>query len=330
MGTTLTDIIVPEVFDPYIIQRTAELAAIFESGIVKREAVFDMLAGEAAQVHNMPFFEDLMGESEPILESEELTANKLTSNVDVAPTIRRAMMWSSTDLASSLSGTDPMQAVAELVAQFWARDKQKELIAILKGVFGTYTDGEKGEVCGMSEHILDLTAGKSEAAKTLDKYSIGRARALMGDAEDKLTGIVMHSATRTKLEELDLLDTVKPSSDIQFNTYQGKRVIVDDGCPVEDGVYTTYLFGDGAFAYGVGNPVGFIQTETSRDARLGSGVDYLICRQTNILHPRGISWTDSVREHMEGPTRAELANAANWKPVYDMKQIRMVALKHKL
>lgn len=329
MGTTLTDVIVPEVFEPYVVQRTQELAAIFGSGIVKRDAEFDRLASEAAQLHNMPFFEDLMGESETVIENSELTAKKLNTAVDTAPTIRRAMMWSSTDLVSAMAGLDPMKSIAELVSGFWARDKQRELVAILKGVFGSYMNDEQS-VTPMAEHILDLTKASSAAAKVIDKYTIGRARALMGDAEDKLTGIVMHSATRTKLEELDLLDTVKPSADIQFTTYQGKRVIVDDGCPVEDGVYTTYLFGEGAFAYGVGSPVGFVPIETARDAKMGSGVDYLISRQTNILHPRGIKWTDAHREHIETPTRAELAMPDNWEPVYDMKQIRMVALKHKL
>ena len=106
---------------------------------------------------------------------------------------------------------------------------------------------------------------------------------------------------------------------------------MDDGCPVETGgVYTTYLFGEGAVALGNGNPAGFVPTETDRAKRKGSGVDYLINRRTNILHPRGVAFTNASVAKTEGPSRLELANPVNWKPVYEPKQIRIVAFKHKL
>ena len=73
-----------------------------------------------------------------------------------------------------------------------------------------------------------------------------------------------------------------------------------------------------------------MQTETDRDKRKGSGIDYLINRKTYILHPRGIKFTNSSVTNSETPTRAELEKAANWEAVYEPKQIRMVAFKHKI
>ena len=145
-----------------------------------------------------------------------------------------------------------------------------------------------------------------------------------------MTGVCMHSATEAYLKKQNLIDTVQPSNDVAFGTYQGKRVIVDDGCPVASGVYTTYLFGNGAVALGNGNPVGFVPTETDRAKRKGSGVDYLINRRTSILHPRGIAFTSASVAKTEGPSRTELADPKNWNPVYEPKQIRIVAFKHKL
>lgn len=43
----------------------------------------------------------------------------------------------------------------------------------------------------------------------------------------------MHSATEASLKKANLIETVQPSNDVAFGTYQGKRVIVDDGCPVD-------------------------------------------------------------------------------------------------
>lgn len=319
-GTTLQDVIVPELFNPYVINRTMELSALIQSGIIVNDQEFDRLASQAAPTVNMPFFEDLTGESEQVIEGADLEDNKITSNKDVAAIIRRAKMWSATDLSAALAGTDPMAAIGTLVARFWERDMQKELIAILNGVFGA---------ASMADNMLDISA-LADAAAVWSGSAFIDAEQKLGDAKAQLTGICMHSATEALLKKQNLIETVQPSNDVAFGLYQGKRVIVDDGCPVADGVYTTYLFGNGAVALGNGNPAGFVPTETDRAKRKGSGIDYLINRRTNILHPRGIKFTNASVAKTEGPSRAELALAANWERVYEPKQIRIVAFKHKL
>lgn len=327
--TKLSDVIVPELFNPYVINKTMELSALFQSGIVTNNSEFDRLASEAAPIHNMPFFEDLTGESEAVIEDADLTPDKITSNKDVSTTIRRAKMWAATDLSAALSGKDPMAAIGDLVAGFWARDKQKELIAILNGVFGSYTADSK-TVTPLADHILDISTASTAGAKNISASSFIDACQLLGDAQSQLTAVAMHSATKSYLKKNNLIESERDSTDVEFETYQGRRVIVDDGCPVENGVYTTYLFGNGAIAYGNGSPVGHVATEIDRDKKKGSGVDYLINRNAFILHPRGIKWTNAVRANVETPTRAELSNAQNWERVYEPKQIRIVAFKHKL
>ena len=331
-GTTLQDVIVPELFSPYVINRTMELSALLQCGIIANNSEFDALASQAAPTVNMPFFEDLTGESEQVIEGGDLTDNEIPSNKDVAVIIRRAKMWSATDLSAALAGSDPMAAIATLVAQFWARDTQKELIAILNGIFGTVPAGDSGTPPAktrLESNLLDIS-GKSGTAANWSGSAFIDAEQKLGDAKAQLTGICMHSATEAHLKKQNLIDTVQPSNDVAFGTYQGKRVIVDDGCPVASGVYTTYLFGNGAVALGNGNPVGFVPTETDRAKRKGSGVDYLINRRTSILHPRGVAFTSASVAKTEGPSRTELADPKNWNPVYEPKQIRIVAFKHKL
>lgn len=331
-GTTLQDVIVPELFTPYVVNRTMELSALVQCGIIANNSEFDTLASQASPLVNMPFFEDLTGESEQVIEGEDLDDSKITSNKDVAAIIRRAKMWSATDLSAALAGSDPMAAIASLVAGFWARDMQKELVAILKGSFGTVPAGEEGTPPAetrLASNLLDIS-GKSGAAANWSGAAFIEAEQRLGDAKAQLTGICMHSATEAYLKKQNLIDQIQPSNDVGFGTYQGKRVIVDDGCPAENGVYTTYLFGNGAVALGNGNPVGFVPTETDRAKRKGSGVDYLINRKTMILHPRGVQFTNANVAKTEGPSRTELADPSNWKPVYEPKQIRIVAFRHKL
>lgn len=203
----------------------------------------------------------------------------------------------------------------------------------LAGVFGTTTAGAEGTPAAetrMKDHILDLTTGKTDAAKQISASAFIDACQLLGDAQAQLSGVAMHSATKSYLKKLNLIDTERDSTDVEFDTYQGRRVTVDDGCPVADGVYTTYLFGNGAVAYGNGSPTGFVSTEVDRDKQTGGGIDYLINRKAFILHPRGIAYTGAKRDHVETPLRTELAMAENWKPVYEPKQLRIVAIKHKI
>mgnify|MGYP003375801155 FL=1 len=327
-GTTLQDVIVPELFEPYVINRTMELSALYQSGIITRNMEFDRLASEAAPIHQMPFFEDLTGDSEDIIEGKDLTAKKIKSNKDVSTTIRRANMWSATDLSAALAGTDPMAAIGNLVGGYWAREFQKILIQVLSGVFGSYTD--TGTVTPLEDHILDISKMSSAAAQKISASSFIDALQLLGEAQGQLTGVVMHSATKSYLKKQNLIQTERDSNSVEFDTYQGRRVIVDDGAPVDGDIYTTYLFGQGAIAFGNGTPVGFVSTEVDRDKKKGSGVDYLINRKTFIMHPRGIKWTNVERENVETPTKAELMSAKNYERVYEPKQIRMVAFKHKI
>ncbi len=320
MVNDLSAIIVPELFAPYVSQRTMEKSALVQSGIITQNAQFDSLASQPTAIVNMPFFEDLIGESEQIIEGASLNTTKISPMNDKAAIIRRAKMWSSTDLTAALSGADPSAAIAELVAGFWVRDMQKELIAILNGAFGSSS---------MVENILDISNLTGTAAKWSGSSFID-AQQLLGDASEYLTAVVMHSKTKSALKKQNLLDSIPPSENAGFDTYQGVRVIVDDSCPVSEDVYTSYLFGQGAIAYGNGNPAGFVSIETDRDKKKGSGVDYLISRKTFILHPRGIKFTSASVALPEGPSRAELSLDQNWIRVYEPKQVRIVQFKHKL
>lgn len=328
--TKISDVIVPELFNQYVINRTLELSAFYQSGIVVNSPEFDRLASEAARTHNMPFFEDLQGESEPTLEDVKMTAQKIGSNKDVSTTILRQNMWAATNLSAALAGADPMKAIGDLVAGYWARDMQKELIAILSGVFGTYTPDGGTATTKMKDHILDLTALTKADSKLLSASAFIDACQLLGDAQGQLSGVVMHSATKSYLKKQNLIATERDSVGVEFETYQDRKVTVDDGCPVDGDVYTTYLFGNGAVAYGNGNPEGHVATEVDRDKQTGGGIDYLINRKAFILHPRGIAYTGAVRDNVETPLRSELAMAENWNPVYEPKQLRIVAVRHKI
>ncbi|CEI72935.1 major capsid protein [Romboutsia hominis] len=316
MSTRIADVIVPEVFNPYVIERTAELSALVRCGIVVRDNELDSLAKAGGRLINMPYWKDLNGDDEVLDDNGALTPGKITAGQDVAALLMRGKAWSVNDLAKALSGDDPMKAIGDLVAEYWAKQRQKTLLAILKGVFSSST---------MSGNIHDISSLEGDLAK-INGSSFIDAKTKLGDASDKLTAVAMHSTVFAELEKQNLIQYIPNSQGVvDFPSYLGRKVIVDDGCPFEGGVYTTYLFGAGAI--GEGNGEAPVPTETDRDSLAGE--DILINRQHFLLHPRGIKFTDSSVAK-SSPSNTELANEANWSRVYENKNIRIVAFKHKI
>ncbi len=308
--TTVADVIVPEVFNPYVVQQTAELSALYQSGIVATSDELNSLAASGGRLINMPFWNDLDGDDEVLSDIAALDVERITSGQDIAVLLMRGKAWSVNDLAKALSGDDPMATIGQMVAGYWARRMQATLLSILTGVFAAPS---------MAANVYD-TDDRISADNTI------LAIQCLGDAKSKLTGFLMHSAVEADLARQDLIDFTKDSTgSIEIPTYLGKRVIVDDGCPVANGVYTTYIFGQGAIGYGEGAAP--VPTETARDAL--SGDDILVSRRHFILHPRGVRWLDQVVAD-KSPNNAELANPVNWLRVYEPKNVRIVKYTHRI
>lgn len=313
--TQISDIIVPEVFNPYVIQRTAELSALAQSGVISNNPELDALATAGGKLINMPYWNDLTGDDEVLSDSGALTPAKITASQDVAALLMRGKAWSTNDLAKALSGDDPMMRIGDLVAEYWARRRQATLLSMLKGVFLS---------ASMAGNSLDVSALAGDLAKITGPTFID-ALSKLGDSAGKITAVAVHSATYASLKKQNLVTTVKPSDNEEIEYYMGKRLVVDDTCPVSTDVYTTYLFGEGAI--GLGNGAAPVPTETDRDSLAGD--DILINRQHFILHPRGVKFT-SASVAGSSPTNAELQTATNWTRVYENKNVRIIEFKHKL
>jgi hypothetical protein len=321
--TQIADVIVPEVFNPYVVNRTAELSALFQSGIVGRVSEIDGSLNEGNRTVNMPFWNDLDGNDEVLSDSAALTPDKIGSNKDVATQLFRGRAWSANDLAATMSGDDPMGAIGDLVASYWTRRMQASLVSTLKGVFNGPLNATH-----VNSIAAEDTANVTDATK-ISGDAIVDTVSKLGDAHSQLTAIVMHSVPYFNLVKQNLIVYEKDATgQINIPTYLGKRVIVDDGAPVTAGTgaspstkYTSYLFGASAIGYGEGNPE--VPTETDRDSLAGD--DILVTRKHFVLHPRGVKFADAVVAG-SSPSNTELEDTTNWAKVYEDKQIRMVAL----
>lgn len=323
-ATKISDVIVPDVFNPYMQERTKELTKLYLSGIITSNDELDLLAVAGGKLINMPFWQDLTGNDEVLTDSAALTPGNVSSEKDVATLLMRGRAWGANDLAKSLSGSDPMRSIADGVAVYWARRRQQTLIQSLNGVFASNVANESGD---MVVDVANESAAAATAQQKIGPDTVIDAVQTLGDASFDIVAIAMHSAVFGSLQKQEVIVYEKAAgTDIKLPTYLGLRVFVDDGMPTEAGAtdgtkYTSYLFGEGAIGLGDGQAP--VPSETDRDSLAGE--DYLITRSHYILHPRGVAFT-AASVAGESATNAELATAANWSRKYTRKNVRLAKL----
>ncbi len=325
-ATLLSDVIVPEVFTPYVQEQTAETSSFFNSGIVSQDPAIDEQLSGGGKIIKMPFWKDLDQDDQVRQSDSSLSVGNISTGQDQARLHGRAGAWGAEDLSAELAGDDPMQAIGARVADWWDRKMQDLLIATLTGVFADNSSNDSGDL------ILDQTISGAESlteSNLISGENILDAKQLLGDSKEKLTAIAMHSQLHTRLQKNDLIDYIPDSEqDVGWGTYLGHTVIVNDNVPRSASgadnasyEYTSYLFGQGAIGYGEVNPK--VPTETDRKAE--DDQERLFNRRNFLLHPRGIAWQeDSVANDF--PTNTEVEAAGEWDRVYEKKNIRLVKL----
>jgi hypothetical protein len=330
MATLRSDLIIPEIFTPYVIEQTTLRDAFLSSGVVQPMA--ELNATEGGDYINVPFFKaNLTGDFEVLTDSSSLTPGKITADKQVGVVLHRGRAFESRDLAALAAGADPMAAIGAKVADYIANQRQKDLIKCLEGVFGGLTSNTGAA-------FIDLSFDKS-GMTALGPRQCAKARALLGDQGDKLTAVAMHSAIYYDLVERKAIDyvtnaeargggTVTATPDPVFAgsiggayenptvpTYMGLRVIVSDDLAPTSTNYPVYFFTAGAI--GSGEQMG-LNTETDRDILAKSdamSIDLHYC-----YHPIGSRYAATTAN----PTQAQLATITNWSKVYELKNIGIV------
>jgi len=331
MATLRSDIIVPEIFTPYLLEATTQRDAFLSSGVVQPMAELD--ASEGGDFINVPFFSaNLSGDFEVLTDSSSLTPGKITANKQVGVVLHRGRAFESRDLAALAAGADPMAAIATKVAAYVANQRQKDLIKCLEGVFGGLTSNTGAA-------FIDLSFDKT-GQTALGPRQVAKARALLGDQGDKLTAVAMHSAVYYDLVERKAIDYITNTEarlstaatgastinaiagsiasayagDNSVPTFMGLRVIVSDDLAPTSTNYPVYFFTAGAIASGEQMA---LRTETDRDILAKSdamAIDLHYC-----YHPIGAKWGTTIN-----PTQAQLATIGNWTKVYETKNIGIV------
>lgn len=336
---SLNNIIVPEVFNPYVQQLTQQKSRLVQSRAVTLDPLLDAFLAGGGYTTNIPSFRDLSTSAINVSTANSSAATPAVTTAAVETQIRlsRNGAWSSYDLEAALAGADPMLSIANRVAAVWARAHQATFIATMKGIFADNDAAPTG-----TEHVrYDLvrnlaftTDGNNTpiaynaTTTTFSASAFIEAAATMGDSMDVINTIMVHSIVYARMLKNDLIQFIKPSEGAMSIPYfMGKEVIVDDSMPSPAaGVYESWLFADGAVRLGFGAPK--VPTETIRRPELGTGGgrEELYNRVEWAIAPVGCGWVGSTTPS-GGADDTTLAAAASWQRVYsERKQIPFARL----
>ena len=334
MAVLRSDIIIPEIFTPYVIEQTTQRDSFLASGVVAPMA--ELNATEGGDFVNVPFFSaNLSGDFEVLSDSSSLTPGKISTDKQIGVILHRGRAFESRDLAALAAGSDPMAAIGQKIGAYIANQRQKDLLACLDGVFGSINANSSSSA--FFDLCIDSESGDTPTG--LSPKHVAKARSILGDQGDKLTAVCMHSKVYYDLVERKMVDyvlasdgnggsatasggTIAPAyagGNDTVPTYCGLRVIVSDdvsttgsGSSTE---YSTYFFTAGAVASG--EQAG-LTTETDRDILAKSDAMAIDLHYT--YHPVGSKWAVTTTN----PTRSQLQTVGNWSKVYETKNIGIV------
>lgn len=317
-ATKISDVIVPEIFRGYINKDPLELNAFYQSGVMVRTPEFDSLAALGGYTGNMPYWDELTGDYEQRKDTDSglPVFNNITAKKEVYVKCFDVYRVGSSSIASELAGSNAMEAIRQKVMHKIANLDQKRILQTLKGVF--LADS-------MKKNILDISKLEGEKA-VFSASALIEAQGLLGDRQDQVMAIAMHSATYTLLKQQNLITSRTPADQtgLPIEFYGNKRVIVDDTLAPEGDVYTTYIFTRGAIAYGRGGEQ--YPLEIGKIPHMEE--EGITIRKNHIFHVRGTKWK-GASDQIINPVE-ELVKGENWEAAYPNKQISVVLLKHKV
>lgn len=315
--SALSDLVLPESMAADVLNIATTNSRVFASGAVADVTnQLEVIPSKGKVI--MPFWNDLDGASQPTHHGVDLTVNAVTQGQDEAAVLARGKAFGAEDLAAAFKGADPVQFIEQRFGDYWAREFDRVAVQNILAALATTVSG-----ASMAANVLDIS-GLTGNADVLTDSAMIDAAGLLGDQDDALAAVLMHSNVRRFLQKLDVVEDFVPSEGSKtIRRYRGRDIIETDRLTATSGAYPIIFVGTGAVAYARGTPKK--AAEVHREPLLNGGEEAAITRHIFTLHPRGIAFAATPAGNTA--TDAELATAANWERVWTAKNVRMTILK---
>lgn len=302
---------------------------IILSGIVQQDSSIMDLIGEKGNVATIPIYKplDAFEDDMEALNNDGMTNNtpvEISGDKQTCMLIQRMKAFKAKDFTKELTGADPMTLIRNKIAGYYNQVWERELMNIAQAVMS---------VTELKDHVLDLGTKSIEAGTIYDAE-----QAALGDMAGGLGLMVMHSMIFKEYKKMEMVDYDKYVVDgviqkeITLPTIAGKHVLVTDRFTStgvgSEAVYSTYLFGEGAFL-SCDKKNYENQYTTNYDPETSAGIDKFYTKQGKVLHPNGLSLAvDKIAK--ESPTFAELGTSSNYALKFNPKNVKMGLIKSKV
>lgn len=278
--TDLTKLIIPPVFNQWVIDHLDDTNNLLTSGIITENSDIDLAApGVTVEI---PYIKAEKKLPQPWNDIEDKTSNSIGSGSMLGMKFYETLTYGSTKLSRIISGAPTAQAIASAMVEDWTAGNMNALIKLLEGVFKV--DQVK------AAKMVDMT---QVSPTNSDFNSMGwlAARTLMGDKANVLTGIAVNSATDAMMTAEDLKDHpgTGMSSDVApHGTFHGMIITVDDQIPLDltdpkKPKSTAYIFSRNAVEF----KRMIISTDTQKDIFKRGGESFVTQDSIATMHIQG-------------------------------------------
>lgn len=343
----IADVVVPEIFAPYVATMTEQKTALIDSGVVVRDPALDGFLAGGGTTFNSPSWRDIDDDSTVLVDrvSSDNPAtiavpNKIQSNQELSVRLSRNQSWKTMDLVAALAGTDPSGAIANNVASYWRRRLQAAFVATWQGVFSdnaavSPNDDPRPGITNnavQDDLTVDISGAFTPGVTDFSAEAFIDAITTAGDSQADFVVVMMHSVVFSKAQKNNLIDFIPDSVNADaadIPNFLGRRVVVDDSMPNAAGVFDTWIFGTQASRWGVGNPKVPAEVDRVPAEGNGGGSESLWSRIEWAMHPVGYRFLSGVvADTNGGPTNVELADGVNnWARTFpERKQIKAARL----
>lgn len=319
----------PEVFADYMAERPTWSNAIIASGILQNDPTIMGLIGDKGNVATLPFYKAINIDDFEPYNNDGLTNNtpkEITGGKQTAMLIQRMMAWKAQDFTKELTGADPMQHIADNVANYYQQVWEAELMNIVNTVM---------KLNDMEDHIWDIALASGSTVEDANKIDettmIFAQQKALGDMANGFGIAIMNSYIFARYQALGLVDynkytvTNAVTQEVNLPTINGLIPIVSDRHTVDTTgdvpKYITTLVGQGAIL--TAEKTNYEEPYyTDYDPETKAGIEKLYTKQGRVLHPNGFS-LNVANIAKESPTKTELGTSTNWSLAFNAKNVRI-------
>lgn len=312
---SLTRLATSAPFAQYLQEQIFLQSRMIRSGIITTDPRLTATAGTRIEV---PFFDPIDPVEEQMTSGDDwgvsgeghFTFQKITASTQYASITHRGFAYAGDKLSRLAIGEDPMAALAGQLAPAMDKLRVRKFVAQLEGLLGT------GGVLNATNSVnKSVTTGATEA-NYLTAQNVVEARYKLGERQEDITTIVMHSLVAAYLEQVGFLayngDRAGVNRRQSIGIFGNLNVIVDDQCPIigtsgQQRQFVCYLAGPGVMVEGDQIPM---EIEPDRNAL--SKQDGIVIDYHHVQHVVGTSWN----ANFDNPTNAQLATGANYALAY--------------